>query len=293
MTDETSFSRGTKTLLMGPPGSGKTHSLVTYLKHPSIKKLFVLGTEPGFEESIIDAAEALNVPIDNIHWKYVSPAVESFSSLRDAARRINDMSYGTLGTLKDGINKPQYRQFFNLLDALSDFTCDRTGESFGAVDDFPADYAFGLDSLSGINEMVKTLHIGGKPCPHEGEWQVVMNFEESFINTLISNCKCFITVTCHVVKGYNQLTGAPTYTVDALGSKLGPRLPKMFSDHPYAYKEGTQFYWSTANSMCDLKNRALPISEKLQPSFVQIVDVWEKRKKLSQGSAMTSSETAA
>lgn len=264
---------------MGSPGSGKTTSLVTYLEHPRIEKLFILGTEQGFEESLLDAMASKNLPIDKLHYSYVSPAVESFEGLFEAAKRINTMSYGDLGALKSGINKNEYRQFFHLLEKLSNFTCDRTGEVFGPVDKFPANYAFCLDSLTGLNDMVKTLHIGGKPCPHEGEWQVVMNFEETFLKTLISNSACFVTVTCHVVKGYNQLTGAPTYTVDALGSKLGPRLPTMFSDHPFAFREGPNFYWSTIDSKCDLKNRALRLSDKLPPSFKQIVDVWEKRSK--------------
>lgn len=275
------MTRGTKTLIIGPPGAGKTTSLVTALQHPKIEKLFVVGTEPGFEESLLDAMAARNLPIDKLHYTYVSPAIESFSSMRNAAQMLNTMSYANLGDLKTGINKHEYKQFFNLLDALSDFKCDRTGESFGPVDQFPENYFLGFDSVTGLNKMVYGLHLGGKPTPHQGEWGVIMQFEEQFISTLVANCKCFLAVTCHVVKGQDQLTGRTNWTVDALGSKLGPRLPYMFSDTPLAIKEGESFYWSTTHSYADLKNRALPIKDKLEPSFVQIINVWEERSKLA------------
>jgi hypothetical protein len=271
------FTRGTKTLLGGVPGSGKTTSLPTLLLRPDIEGLFVVGTEPGFEESLLDSAAALGVDMKKLHYRYVSPTVTSFSALRDAARMLNTNSYEDLGKLKHGINKSQYNQFDNLLDVLADLKSERDGTEFGAADQLPKNFALGVDSLTGINKMCYGLHLGGKPAPHQGEWGVIMQFEENFINTLCSALPCFLAMTCHLVKGYNQLTGAPDWTVDALGSKLGPRLPAMFSDAPLQIKEAGQFYWSTNHSNADTKNRALPIAEKLQPTFTQIVDVWKRR----------------
>lgn len=279
MQPEIKKIKGTKTLLQGAPGSGKSTSLITALQHPAIDKLVVLGTEPGFEESLLDAAVRLDVDLSKLHFKYVQPTVEGFDSLRAVAQRMNTMSYGDLGSMKQGINKHEYQQFFRVLDAMSNFVCDRTGEELGAVDDFPENWFFAFDSLTGLNDIIKQLHLGGKPAPHEGEWNVIMEFERTFINTMISNLKCFMVLTAHVVKAPNLLTGIPMITIDALGSKLGPKLPAMFSDQPMAYKDGANFYWSTSASNADLKNRALPISDKLKPSFVQIVEVWDKRRK--------------
>lgn len=269
------FTRGTKTLLQGVPGSGKTTSLITFIE--AGLDVFVAGTEPGFEESLIDAVMKKGLDINKLHYHYIIPTVTDFAAIRATAQRANTMSYGDIGTMKNGIDKHRYQQFFELLDCMANFVDDRTGEEFGAVDEWPADRVFALDSLTGLNKMVRGLHLGGKPTPHEGEWNIIMQIEEDFINTLISNCKCFVVLTAHVTKGANPLTGIPTIAVDALGAKLGPRLPALFSDVPMAMREGDNFYWSTSQSNADLKNRALPIKEKLQPSFVQIVEVWKKR----------------
>ena len=75
------FTRGTKTLIGGVPGSGKTTTLPTFLQRPDIEALFVIGTEPGFEESLLDSAARLGVDVKKLHYRYVTPTVTSFSAL--------------------------------------------------------------------------------------------------------------------------------------------------------------------------------------------------------------------
>ena len=48
------------TLLMGPPGSGKTTALTTYIE--AGLKLAILFTDPGGEESFIAAMERKKLP---------------------------------------------------------------------------------------------------------------------------------------------------------------------------------------------------------------------------------------
>lgn len=271
----TRLTRGTKTLLIGPPGVGKTTALLTFIE--AGLDLYVIGTDPGFEESLLDEMRKKGLPISKLHYMYVPPIVQGFSALKGVLERANTMGFGDLGGLKNGINKHEYKQFFAILEACSNFTCDRTGESFGAVDEWPEDRALALDSLTGLNQIAMQNHVGGKPCLHEGEWQVVQNTEENFIRTLCSNLKCFFVLTAHVTKSYNQITGLPMISIDATGAKLGPKLPHMFSDVVVAVKEGSKFRWSTSELNYDLKNRALPISDALQPTFQQIVDVWHER----------------
>lgn len=272
------LSRGTKTLLLGTPGSGKTYSLTTFIEAGI--PLFILGTDPGFEESILDAMQRKNLDVNMLHYAYVPPVTQGFNAIREVAQKTNAMSYADLGSLKMGINKHEYRQFFAVLDCLSDFKCEHCGKSFGAVDEFPKDVAFAFDGLTGLNTITMQNHVGGKPALHEGEWQVVMNTEETLIRTLCSNLQCFFVLTAHITKGYNPVTGIPVVTIDALGAKLGPRLPHMFSDVVVSIKEGDKFRWSTAELNYDLKNRALPISDKLEPSFEQIINVWRHRNEL-------------
>lgn len=277
LTDEpeTKENRGTKTLLLGPPGSGKTTSLVTFIE--AGLDLFVLGTEPGFEESLLDAVEARNLPIEKLHYHYVAPATAPWSALINAAKQINSFGYEALSALKSGISKSEYTQFLDLLAVLSDFTDERTGESFGPVDDFPTNCALALDSLSGVNIMAMDLMIGGKPTAHQGEWGVAMNAEEKLLLKLTSDLKCFFVLTAHIEKEPNLLTGVPQAMVSALGRKLAPKIPRTFSDVVLCVKEGNKFYWSNTAEDVDLKSRSLPFSDKLEPSFVQIVDVWKRR----------------
>jgi len=267
--------RGTKTLLIGPPGSGKTTSLVTCIE--AGLDLFVLGTDPGFEESLLDAMERKNLPIEKLHYHYVAPATAPWSALINSAQQINGFDYETLTKLKSGISKSSYTQFIELLTVLSDFTDQRTGESFGPVDDFPPDCFLAIDSLSGINIMAMDLMVGGKPTPHQGEWGVAMNAEEKLLLKLTSDLKCFFCLTAHVEKEKDAISGMPLIMVSALGSKLAPKIPRTFSDVVLAVKEGDKFTWSTGAIGVDLKGRSLPIADGLEPSFEQIIEIWKRR----------------
>lgn len=276
VSDVLSFnSRGTKTLLLGPPGSGKTTSLVTFIE--AGLDLFVIGTDPGFEESILDAIAKKGLDINKFHYRYIAPSSPSWTAMLDNANKINMMTYESLSSLKGGLNKSEYTQFLDLLRALSDFTDQRTGESFGPVDDFPENVAFAVDSLSGVNIMAMDMMNGGKPTAHQGEWGVAMNAEEKLILKLTSDLKCFFVLTAHIEKEPDILTGVPVTMVGALGRRLAPKLPRTFSDVILAVKEADKFTWSTAALNVDLKSRSLPIKDGLNPDFGQIVEVWKRR----------------
>lgn len=268
-------SRGTKTLLLGPVGTGKTTALTTFIEAGI--ELFVIGTDPGFEESILDAIHEKDLDINKFHYQYIAPASADWTALINNAEMINKMGYDTLSSLKQGMNKSSYTQFLELLRALSNFTDHRTGREYGPVDDFPENVAFAIDSLSGINVMAMDMMIGGKPTAHQGEWGVAMNAEEKLILKLTSDLKCFFVLTAHIEKEPDIVTGVPIIMVGALGRKLAPKLPRTFSDVILTVKEGNKFTWSTAALNVDLKARSLPIKDGLTPSFGQIVDVWKRR----------------
>lgn len=269
---------GSKTLLIGPPGAGKTTALVTFIEAGI--ELFIIGTDPGFEESILDAMEDRGLDMKLLHYHYVSPAMPSWDALKSAAGRVAMMGYKDLTEIKAGIDKNLYRQYLDVLDTLADFKCDHCGRLFGATDEWPENRALAVDSLSGLNEMALDLMIGGKPIAHQGEYGVAMQMESKLILTLCGNLKCFLVVTAHLDKEPNMLTGVPQMMVGALGSKLAPKLPRTFSDVVLAVKEGNKFTWSTAATNVDLKNRALPVRDGLIPSFVPIVEAWKRRVEL-------------
>lgn len=270
---------GTSTLLMGAPGSGKTDSLHTWLK--AGLRLCVVFTEPGGHESLIDACVRTKTPMDKLHWCYVPAAIPSWESMLKSADLIGSMSYKDLSELKM-MEKTAYKQWLNLLRALSNFTCDRTGEKLGAVDSWRPDTCFALDSLSGINIMAMDLIAGAKPAKHQGEWGVAMDTEERLLTKLCAATRCFFVLIAHIEREVDELVGSSVTVASALGRKVGPKLPRFFSDTVLAYREGASFYWSTATVNVVTKNRALPLADKMPPSFQPIYDAYLRRVKAAQ-----------
>lgn len=268
-----------KTLLIGPPGSGKTTSLVTYIE--AGLELFVIITDPGGEEALLDAMEARKLPIDKLHWKYIPCASPGWDTLEKMATTITNLGYDDITKIKSGVEKRDFQQFLALLKCLANFQCDRTGEFFGPVDSWGPNRALGLDSLSGVNTMAMDMVLGAKPAAHQGEWGVAMNAEEKLIKKLCADLRCFFTLIAHIEREVDEVAGIPKVMVSALGKKLAPKLPKDFSDVVTSYREGTSFYWSTTMVNFDLKARTLPLKDKLSPNFGQIVDGWRKRTHLA------------
>jgi hypothetical protein len=262
------------TLLCGEPGTGKTTALTTYIE--AGLELFVLITDPGGEEALLDEMQKRKLPMDKLHWNYVAASSMGWDVFEDMAKKIGSFSYADLSTMKS-MGKDKTQQFMQMLGVMKDFKCQRTGKSYGPIDSFGADKAFALDSLSGVNTMALEMMTGTKPTAHEGEWGVAMNAEEKLIKKLCSDLKCFGCITAHVEREPDMLTGTPKIMVSALGRKLAPKLPKDFSDVVYAYREGSNFYWSTIASNVVLKARTLPLKDKLLPSFGQVVESFRKR----------------
>ena len=266
---------GTKTLLTGPPGSGKTTSIITAIK--AGLNLAVIITDPGGEESLLDAVKLYDVDLDRLHYAYVAPATASWANLRDMATKINMMGYEDLTKLKMGIAKSGHTQFLDLIDTCANFVCQRSGKVIGPIDALGTDWMVAVDSASGLNVMAMQLMVGGKPVAHQGEWGVAMNAEEKLIMKWCADLRCFFTLTAHVEKSMDETIGKPIHGPGFLGSKLAPRLPRFFSDHFTAYREGSEFFWSTIDSRMDLKARNLPLNDKITPSFEQIVTKWRQR----------------
>jgi hypothetical protein len=266
---------GGSTLLMGPPGTGKTTAITTFIEAGI--ETFVLITDPNGEESLLDAMEEKKLPLDLLHWNYVSAASPSWDTLKDMSKVITSLSYEAVTKIKSGIKKDDYQQFYKLLSICANFKCQRTNKEYGPIDKWGPDKAFVVDSLSGMNTMSMDMTIGAKPAAHQGEWMIAMNAEERLIKKFCSDLQCFFVLIAHIQPAVDAIIGRKTLMVDALGTKLAPKLPKDFSDIVLAVREGTTFSWSTAATGVDLKARTLPLKDKLPPDFGQFVDAWKRR----------------
>lgn len=267
-------------LVMGPPGSGKTDALATLLS--SGLEVFVITTEPDGLASLLDSCTRRKVPIDNLHWASCLPATTGWQALTDMATTIGTMGFEDIQKIKSGIGKSDTRKpALALLKILSNFICERTGESFGDVTLWTNNRALVIDSLSGLSMISWMLAVGYKPAAHQGEFGVSMNFIEQLLLKISSDRSAFFILNAHIEKEVNELTGVSQIMASTIGRKLAPKIPRFFSEVVLAKRTMADgkgiFTWSTVDSTADLKNRSLPISPNLQQDYAPIVAAYRSR----------------
>lgn len=259
---------GVKTMLMGPSGSGKTHALATYLDAGITP--FILFTE----NSMATITEVAGEPPDcKIHWRYIRPATTDWSALIDNAKKVRDYATDALQKMP-GMNKRAYAQIIDVLQACNNFVCDRCGEEFGDIMTWNTDRAFCLDSLTGLNRLEMALQVGGKPIRSQPDWGVAMDNQLAHLATIIG-VKCHFTLTAHIERIVNEVSGGLLIVPLALGKKNGPQIPVEFDEVILAVREGRDFRWSTSAASTDLKARLLPIEENIPPTFETVINAWK------------------
>lgn len=288
MTEAKTPFEGSSTLISGMPGSGKTYAIATALQ--AGLKVAAVFTEPRGPQSILEAVEHYDAPIENLYYRYISPASPSWDSMVKSSKLINSLTFEGLTQLKQGMDKSEYGQWIELLNALADFTCERTGEHIGPVDALDTDWMVAVDGLSGMSIMSMDLTVGAKPVKAMGEWGVAMDNMERLILKLCSDVPAHLCVISHIEREHDEISGGYQNMVSALGRKLPPKIPRFFSDHVFAKKKGKEFIWSTADDNTDTKSRLLPISESLEPSFLPMIEEWNRRKELAEKSASKSNK---
>lgn len=267
-------------LIMGASGSGKSTALVTYILAGI--ETFVLCTEPGGPEALIDACKLHKADINKLHWMTCLPSTTGIDGLKDLVSKISSMDFEAISKQKHGFGKDEARPAaMAVLDALLDFKCERTGKSYGSMFDWGNDRHFAFDSLSGLSVIAWKLTVGQKPTAHQGEWSIAMNFISDLLMKITADRSCYFTLTAHVEKEQNEITGVNQVMVSTLGRKLAPKIPRFFSEVIYAQraKDAPQFRWSTLDNSAELKNRGLPVGDKLLPNFVPLVDSYRQRLK--------------
>lgn len=270
------------TLILGDIGSGKTDVLTTFIE--AGVELFVLITEPGGSESLIDACKRRNLPIDKLHWATVLPAAPGWDAMKSMITTIGSMGYADIQNIKSGVGKEETRKpAMKMLETIANFKCERTGKTYGDVTQWDDTKAFAFDSLSGLSVLSMALTIGYKPAAHQGEWGIAMNFVEQLVLKITSDRKCHFAMTAHVEKELNEISGIQQIMASTLGKKLAPKIPRFFSEVVYAKRivaqdgKSAKFLWSNVDNNASLKNRALTIGAEITPSFVPVVEAYRAR----------------
>lgn len=274
-------------ILMSPPGGGKSWSTVTWLMAGI--EAFVIITEPNGLDSLLDCIrtmpdpnrEGYKVPrpgfeklMSLLHYHEVKPKAAPWKDLMDTSRKVGLLTYKDL---KSSASPRGPDVMLDLLQACNDFPDDLSGKKFGDVSTWGDNRVLIIDSLSGLNDIVRQLVIGHHPAPDKSDYQVMINQEQTFLYTLQSNCYCFFVVYAHVNRGNDELTGQKETTPAAMSYSYSGKVGKDFSEVILAKRVGTKFLWSTMELNTDIKNRALPISDNLPPDWGQLITVHRAR----------------
>lgn len=238
--------------------------------------MFYLGLESGFESLAgYWTDRGLDIPA-NLHWHKLDPPKASFAQMLDSATKINTLPLDALSKMADP-NRSQHNQFVKLLTALNNFKDDRTGESFGPVNEWDASRVIAVDGMTGVCNAAMAMVVGGKPVRSMADWGIAQNATEQLIRMLCDSCSCHFVLIAHVERETDQVLGGVKLMTSTLGKALSPKLPAMFSDVILTVRNGEKYQWDTASAMADVKSRNLSQKSDHPPSFKPIVDRWMSR----------------
>lgn len=265
---------GFNVMLMGPAGSGKTHAIGSLVE--TGLEVFYLALEPGLESLTGYFTDRGKSIPDNLHWHTLKAPDTSFLDLMDSATKINTLSLESLAKMTDS-NRSRHNQFIKLFETLNDFTDQRTGEKFGAVNTWDTKRVLVIDSLTGLNAAALALVVGGKPVRSQSDWGIAQQQLEGLLRKLCDGCTCHFVLLSHVERESDLVLGGVKLMASTLGKALAPKIPAMFSDVILTVRNGDKWTWDTSNVMADLKTRNLPIKSDNIPSFGAIVAKWKSR----------------
>lgn len=279
MTDQpTPYSLpGFNVLLMGPAGTGKTYSIGTLVDLGV--ETFYLSIEAGME-SLLGYWTDRGMPIpENLHWHKLAAPKANLTQMIANAKNINMLNLDSLAKMTDP-EKSKHNQFVSLLEALNNFPDDRTGETYGPVNEWDQSHVLVIDGATGISQCAMALVVGGKAVRNQSDWGIAQDQVEKIIRMLCDNCPCHFVLLAHVERETDAILGGVKLMVSTLGKALAPKLPSMFSDVILAARSGDKWQWDTASALADVKTRNLPIKSDNPPTFKAIMDKWQSRNKV-------------
>jgi hypothetical protein len=265
--------QGVNVLLMGPAGTGKTHSIGTLVETGI--EVFYFAFEAGAESLRgywLDRGKEIPA---NLHISTVKGPAASWTEMADAVGYVNRLSYESLKKAADP-NRSKYTQFEQFLRTFNDVT-DDSGAKFGCIDQWGPGRAIVIDGLTGLSDAAMKAVIGGKADRDQKDWGLAQNLLENFLRRICDNCSCHFVLLAHVERETDMILGGVKLMVSTLGKALPPKLPSMFSDVILAVRNTDKWVWDTASAIADVKTRNLPIAGNIPPNFGQIIDKWKTR----------------
>jgi len=273
----TSALPGVKVLLEGGSGTGKTYSIGTLVE--SGLEVAFLATEQGYETLYGYFTDKGKPVPPNLFVHEVAGPSAGFDTMVSAAQMVNALSYEALIKSTDS-NRNKYDQLVKLLQALNNFTDQRTGRQLGSVDSWGTNRALVIDGMTGLSNCAMNLFVGGRIAIDQKDWGLGQRNLENLLRKLTA-CRCHFILLGHIEREAMVDGSGAKLTVSTLGKALAPKIPAMFSDVVLAKREagpsGQSWVWDTMDPLADLKTRNLPYSNKLAPDFRAIIEKWKAR----------------
>ena len=271
---------GPKILLIGASGSGKTRSLGTAVdwaaKQMPPRPVRILFTENGLE-TLLGYWTDRNLPIPaNLAYHVVTTPSVPFKDLMEGAKKVGMLNYKALTELVDP-NRSQNNPYYKIMEIMAAFKDDRTGKDLGNIGEWGSDVIFGIDSLSELANACMKMVIGNKPTASPSDYGVAQNNLMNLLRYLTQALQSTLIMTAHVQRQVDEISGTTKLQTKAIGKAMGDDIPQQFSEVIGTVREGSAWYWDTANSSLDTKTRYLPVASKIPPDFAQIMDKWAKR----------------
>lgn len=272
---------GPKIITEGPTGTGKTFALGTLVDwaQKNGARVHVLFTENGLE-SLLGYWRDRNLPVPEcLAWHVVPVAAMDLTALIRAAKDAGSMNYEGL-TKQIDPDRARNNPWEKFLTILTDVPDDRTKKNFGNIGTWGTDQILVVDSMSEAANLCFKMQVGKKPVASQPDYQVAQQNFLNWLRWMTQSLRCTFVITAHVQRQTNELTGITQIMTKVIGRALSDEVPQLFSEVIYTRREGTTWVWDTAATNVDTKTRYLPISQKLDPNYAQIMSKWLERGKV-------------
>lgn len=269
---------GFNAILMGPPGTGKTHALSTLAQ--AGLEVFVAFLEPGLESLTAPWADKGQPIPPNVHWHILSDRQRSFEDLRGQAEKVGKFDQKFLANYKDP-KRGDFNRFEALYLLLSNFV-DQHGQSFGSVDSWGTNRVLCLDGMTGVGKAALDMMTGDRIVRDKPDYGIAQNNIQNLIDKLTLGCNCHVVILCHIERISDDVLGGMKLMPSLPGRALQGTLTQPFSDVILSKREGATWYWDTADTSADLKTRNLEVKSKIEPDFKHILAKWELRRKAAE-----------
>lgn len=269
---------GPKILLMGPAGTGKTHSLGTLCDWAAAhsKTMFVLGLDQGLEALFGYYTDRGQEIPACLHWRWQLTKPVGLKQLMRAAEDVGKLSYESITKMVDP-NRAENNAFLGILSACAKPVSDRDRREFPPVDIWDSSMIFCIDGLTELSNAAMKMQIGSKPTAAPPDYGVAQNNLMNFLRLCAQGSRYTFILIAHVKRIPNEITGSETVMVSSVGTAISPEIPPMFSDVIYTQRQGDQFFWDTSAYGVETKTRSLGYRSKIPPDFAPIMDTWLKR----------------